>query len=172
MSNVLFDCSQCRFPLEEIFREIDAGLYSYTDFHQMTPRFQQHRPYRIGPLDPAWNSFDRLEEGTRLIHYTNLCTQPWKFPGHDHEDVWFRVFEDARKTGLISSEDVDKTRLRGYVRQDILQPGRGNVGGNAAGRAASDRADLSQGRPRTGAEQACQLTNPRRGSSPSRAQRS
>lgn len=135
MSNVLFDCGQCRFPVEEIFREIDAGLYSYTDLHQMTPRFLQHRPYRIGPLDPGWNSFDRLEEGTRLIHYTNLGTQPWKFPGHDHEDVWFRVFEDARKAGAISAEDVDKTRMRGFVRQDILHPERSNINGNAAGRA-------------------------------------
>ena len=41
------------------------------------------------------------------------------------------MFEDARKTGLISSEDVDKTRQRGYVRQDILQPWSGTVGGNA-----------------------------------------
>jgi hypothetical protein len=45
------------------------------------------------------------------------------------------MFEDARKTGLISAQDVDKTRLRGYVRQDISQPGHGTGGWTAAGRA-------------------------------------
>jgi|688.fasta_scaffold609603_2 hypothetical protein len=134
MSNVLFDCSQCRFPLEEIFREIDAGLYSNTDFHQMTPTFLEHRPYRLGPLDPAWNSFDRFEQGTRLIHYTNLRTQPWKFPGHVHEEIWFRAFEEARTAGLISAQDVDKTLSRGYARQDILDPRRGTAAGFGTGR--------------------------------------
>jgi hypothetical protein len=137
MSNVLFDCSQCRFPLDEIFREIDAGLYSNTDFHQMTPQFLEHRPYRLGLMDPAWNSFDRFEAGTRLIHYTNLRTQPWKFPGHVHEDIWFRWFDDARKAGLISGQDIDKTLSRGYARQDILKPVRGNGTGTGTGRRRS-----------------------------------
>ena len=134
MSNVLFDCSQCRFPLDEIFREIDAGLYSNTDFHQMTPQFLENRPYRLGLMDPAWNSFDRFEAGTRLIHYTNLRTQPWKFPGHVHEDIWFRWFDDARKAELISGQDIDKTLSRGYARQDILKPVRGTGAGTGTER--------------------------------------
>jgi hypothetical protein len=124
MSNILFDCERCRFPLEDIFQEVDAGHYSNTDFHQMTPRFLERRPYRLGPIDPAWNSFDVCDAGTKLIHYTNLRTQPWKFPGHVHEDLWFRWFNEARRVGVISQQDVDKTLSRAYARQDILKPTR------------------------------------------------
>jgi hypothetical protein len=134
MSNVLFDCERCRFPLEEIFQDVDAGHYTNTDFHQMTPAFLSRRPYRIGPMDPAWNSFDVHDAGTKLIHYTNLRTQPWKFSGHVHEDLWFHWFSEARKAGVITNQDIDKTLSRAYARQDILRPGRG--GAAAAGQPA------------------------------------
>jgi hypothetical protein len=134
MSNILFDCEKCRFPLEDIFREVDAGQYTNTDFQQMTPAFLTRRPYRIGPLDPAWNSFDVRDAGTKLIHYTNLRTQPWKFPGHVHEELWFQWFNDARKAGLITNQDIDKTLSRAYARQDILRPVRSGGGpASAAG---------------------------------------
>jgi lipopolysaccharide biosynthesis glycosyltransferase len=122
MSNILFDCAKCHFDLEKIFHDIDQGLFTSTDFHQMSPRFLAHYPFQLGPLNPQWNSFDHRDEQTRLIHYTNLRTQPWKFPGHPHEGLWFQYFQEARKSGLISNSDVDKTLSRAYARQDILAP--------------------------------------------------
>lgn len=133
MSNILFDCEKCRFPLEDIFRDVDAGHYTNTDFQQMTPAFLTRRPYRLGPLDPAWNSFDVHDAGTKLIHYTNLRTQPWKFPGHVHEELWFHWFSDARKAGVITNQDIDKTLSRAYARQDILRPGRGGAAASGTG---------------------------------------
>jgi hypothetical protein len=133
MSNILFDCEKCRFPLEDIFRDVDAGHYTNTDFQQMTPAFLTRRPYRLGPLDPAWNSFDVHDAGTKLIHYTNLRTQPWKFPGHVHEELWFHWFSEARKAGVITNQDIDKTLSRAYARQDILRPGRGGAAASGTG---------------------------------------
>ncbi len=123
MSNILFDCSKCHFDLEQIFREVEKGMFTNTDFHQMSPNFLAKHAYSIGPLDPQWNSFDHLDDQTKLIHYTNLRTQPWKFSGHQHEKLWFQYFNEARKSGFISNSDVDKTLSRAYARQDILSPG-------------------------------------------------
>ena len=122
MSNVLFDCSKCKFDLESIFRSIEQGKFTNTEFHQMAPQFLSQQPYKLGPIDPNWNSFDHLDENTKLIHYTNLRTQPWKFAGHKHEDLWFKYFNEARKSGVITNPDVDKTLSRAYARQDILSP--------------------------------------------------
>lgn len=72
--------------------------------------------------------FDKCDASTRLIHYTNLGTQPWKFPGHPHEDIWFKHFNEARENGEITQSDVKKTLSRAYARQDILKPGRGLLG--------------------------------------------
>jgi lipopolysaccharide biosynthesis glycosyltransferase len=121
LSVMLIDCAKARFNLEQIFGEIDQGLYSRTDFHQMTPKFLAHHPYRVGALDPRWNSFDYYDADTRLIHYTNLVTQPWKFPGHPYGELWFRYFREALEAGTITKEDVDLTLVRAYARQDILR---------------------------------------------------
>jgi hypothetical protein len=32
----------------------------------------------VGPLDDAWNSFDRLDDDTKMLHNTTRLTQPWK----------------------------------------------------------------------------------------------
>ena len=121
LSVALFECSRCRFDLDAIFDEIEQGLYSYTDLHQLTPAFQKHHPMTVGAIDPNWNVFDKYDEHTRLIHFTNLLRQPWKFPGHPSGDLWFKYFNEARAEGFITKQDVDTTKMRGYVRQDILE---------------------------------------------------
>lgn len=120
LSVMLIDCARCRFDIERYFDEVDRGLYSPVDFHQMTPRFRAHHPFTIGQLDPGWNSFDVAGPDTKLIHYTNLLTQPWKFPGHPHGELWFRNFRDALASGTVSHEDIELSKLRAYVRQDIM----------------------------------------------------
>lgn len=121
LSVMLFDCARCRFDLDLIFDEIDAGKYTLEDFQHMSPKFLSLHPYEIGELDPNWNMFDRHDERTRLIHYTDLYSQPWKFPGHPYGDVWFRYFEEARKAGAVTDRDLHLTSLRNYARQDILK---------------------------------------------------
>ncbi|TWT30855.1 glycosyltransferase family protein [Blastopirellula retiformator] len=122
MSQILFDCSKCRFDVEQIFREMEAGEFANIDFHQMRPPFLAKHPYSLGAYDSNWNVFDKCDENTKLIHYTNLGTQPWKFPGHPHEQLWFDHFQEARESGLITQFDLKKTLSRAYCRQDILNP--------------------------------------------------
>lgn len=119
LSVMLIDCERARFPLAEIFREVDRGLYSYTEFSQMGQRLLAQRPYQIGELDPAWNVFDSVDAGTKLIHYTNLFTQPWKFSGHPFGELWFTYLREARERGFITDYDINLTIQRGYARPDL-----------------------------------------------------
>lgn len=120
LSVMLIDCSKCRFDVERYFDDVDRGLYTLGDLHQMTPRFLQHHPFTIGKLDPAWNSFDYFDGGTKLIHYTNLLTQPWKHDGHPYGELWFQHFHEALRAGAVTAEDVELSKLRSYVRQDLM----------------------------------------------------
>jgi hypothetical protein len=126
LSVMLIDCERSRFPLDEIFNEIDRGLYTYTEFSQMGKNFLTRRAFQISELDPAWNSFDRADTGTKLIHYTNLSTQPWKYPGHPHGILWFSYLNEAREQGFVSEHDIDLTIQRGYARANLRQ-GNGSV---------------------------------------------
>jgi lipopolysaccharide biosynthesis glycosyltransferase len=124
LSVALFDCARSRFALDQYFDEIAAGLYDYVDLHQMRPRFLAHHPFKVGRIDPRWNEFDHCYRDTRLIHYTNLYTQPWKFRSHPYGDLWFGYFDEARKTKYITDRDVELALVRAYARKDLLEGNR------------------------------------------------
>jgi hypothetical protein len=121
LSVMLIDCERSRFPLPEIFSEIDQGLYTYTEFSQMGKNFLERRQYQISELDPSWNSFDQADAGTNLIHYTNLSTQPWKYSGHPFGKLWFSYLNEAREQGFVSDHDINLTIQRGYARADLRE---------------------------------------------------
>lgn len=121
LSVMLIDCTQTRFDLDSYYNEIEQGLYSYADFACMSPSFLAHHPFQIGPLNPNWNVFDTYDSNTKLIHYTNLYTQPWKYPRHPYGELWFEYFQAARQAGLITDTDIELSQVRGYVRLDLCQ---------------------------------------------------
>lgn len=124
LSVMLLDCVRTQFQLERYFDEISKGLYSYADLHQMLPRFLAHHPFEIGQIDGRWNEFDRCDKDTRLIHYTNLFTQPWKYRSHPYGDLWFKYFNEAREAGYITESDIELTLVRSYARKDLLEGNR------------------------------------------------
>jgi hypothetical protein len=122
MSMTLFVNEHCFFVPETWFQNIAAQKYSLTDLHQMTARFHESHPYQITPLPPGWNEFDRFESGhTKLIHYTGLGTQPWKYPGHPAGDLWFQYLHEAMNAGFVTQAMIDQQILRYYVRADLLK---------------------------------------------------
>jgi len=124
LSVALFDCARSRFELERYFEEIASGLYDYVDLHQMRPRFLAQHPFKVGRIDPRWNEFDHCYRDTRLVHYTNLYMQPWKFRSHPYGDLWFHYFEEARKAGYITDRDIELALVRAYARKDLLEGNR------------------------------------------------
>ena len=121
LSVMLMDCARCKFDLELYTVEMEKGLYTFTDMHQMTPKFLALHPFKIGKLDPRWNSFDFHDADTRLIHYTDLMRQPWKYPGHPYGDLWFRYFKEAQDAGAVTPEDIELTMLRSFVRPNLME---------------------------------------------------
>ncbi len=121
LSVMLFNCEKCRFDLKTIFDKIEQGLYTYSDFSRMSELFLSHHDYSIGEMNPNWNVFDYWDDKTKLIHYTNLYTQPWKFPNHPYGELWFEYFNEARASGLITEADIRLSLSRAYVRRDLLE---------------------------------------------------
>jgi lipopolysaccharide biosynthesis glycosyltransferase len=121
LSVMLINCQKCRFDLEAIYEGIAKGLYTETDFSCMSPAFLAHHSYKIGELDTQWNNFDCYDKNTKLIHYTNLYTQPWKHPNHPYGELWFTYLHEAIATGYVTPRDIELSILRSYVRQDIIK---------------------------------------------------
>lgn len=123
LSVMLMDCNRCRFDLDRYVLESEQEKYSYGDFHTMSPDFQKYHSFNLGELESEWNEFDRYDDQTKIVHYTNLDTQPWKYAGHEYADLWFQYLKEARKAGFVTDEDMGKAALRFYIRREILEPG-------------------------------------------------
>jgi hypothetical protein len=119
LSVMLIDCFTTYFHLDQYYDEIKAEQYSYSDLHQMLPKFLDHHPFKIGAIDPRWNEFDLQFKDTKLIHYTNLFAQPWKYRAHPFGDLWFDYFEQAKRAGYITDRDIELTLVRGFARKDL-----------------------------------------------------
>lgn len=119
-SVMLIDCYKSRFDLEKYFEDIDSGLYSYLDFCRFSPVFLKYHDYDIGELGQEWNSFDKYDGNTKLVHYTALMTQPWQYPNHPFGDLWFDYLNEAIKARVVTDDDIHLSLARGYVRPDII----------------------------------------------------
>lgn len=129
LSTMLIDCNDCRFDLDAIFTQIQQRRFSYSEFSQMSKRVRNALPHRIKELPKNWNHFDKLEIDTKLIHYTDLDRQPWKFRYHRYGEVWFEFFREAIQSGSISGEEIETAIHKKYVRADIMK---GNSGEDTA----------------------------------------
>lgn len=98
---MLIDCARMAevWPLEDAQREAKATLFQRA----------ADVPGLYGPLPAHWHARDyEFQPGrSRVLHYTNLHTQPWQpFPEkfvyqHNvHEDVWFELERSADEAGF------------------------------------------------------------------------
>ncbi len=95
----VLDCEALEpYPIRRLLREFSL------------PALQQakHLPReRVATsIPPQWNHTDRYAEGTKLLHYTNMRTQPWVEPGHRGGGQWFSALAEAVASGAISEETV------------------------------------------------------------------
>ena len=74
-SVMLLECSRLRhWQWEQCIEEMFTFKRDYRDWMSLLLEPQNE----IGVLDDCWNQFDRLDEGTKMLHNTQRLTQPWK----------------------------------------------------------------------------------------------
>jgi hypothetical protein len=74
-SVMLMDCARLtHWRCGEQFNEMFAFERDYVKWIELALEPRES----LGLLDPVWNSFDKLEPDTRLLHNTKRKTQPWK----------------------------------------------------------------------------------------------
>ncbi|MES2001625.1 MAG: hypothetical protein V4444_04860 [Pseudomonadota bacterium] len=74
-SVMLLDCAQLEhWDFEPLLGRLFARDLDYVDWM----RLKYEDRSTIAALPPRWNSFDRLEPGTGILHTTKRRTQPWK----------------------------------------------------------------------------------------------
>jgi lipopolysaccharide biosynthesis glycosyltransferase len=118
-SVMLMDCKKLKhWNVREWVALINAGLTSYQGCMSGGPSGMNFGDF--GALPKYWNHFDHYDETTRLIHYTNVPTQPWKRPGHPYRGAFLGELYESLQDGTVTKEDVKREIKAGHVYPNIL----------------------------------------------------
>ena len=67
-----------------------------------------------------WNSLEHYDSQTRLIHYTDVYTQPWTAIGNQWGELWFDEVRLMLRDGTLAWEQLKKEVDLGYFRPSLL----------------------------------------------------
>lgn len=116
LSVLLIDCANAGWRIENIAAKLrDQEL----DYQQLF-RLAMAKDESFRTLSPHWNSLESYSDGqTRLLHYTNMGTQPWLSTENPRATVWCQALLDAVAEGVISQDYVEDHIKRGWVRPSL-----------------------------------------------------
>lgn len=118
---MLLDCDRLDWDVEEIIRGMDEGRYDYDQLmSQLVILDEAHVKYGV-PFE--WNSLEHWDAETRLIHYTDVYTQPWSACGNKFAWVWFkevrRMLADKTLSEAAIKEEINLGHFRPSLIKDI-----------------------------------------------------
>jgi hypothetical protein len=113
-SVMLLNCDKLDWNAHQLVTELDQGKYEYkqlmADFAMMPPEKKQPL------LEFEWNSLEHYEEGrTKLVHYTDMPTQPWVSDQNKHGEVWYAELRRAVADGFVTIEEIHAEIDKGHV---------------------------------------------------------
>lgn len=117
-SVMVIDCEKNKWDVEEIVAGLDEGKYNY---EQLMYELCILKEEEIGEELPfAWNSLEVYNSETKLIHYTDMKTQPWVNPRNINGGVWYKEVREMLKEGSLKEEEVKAEIKKGYFRPSLL----------------------------------------------------
>ena len=118
-SVMMMDCDRLRWDLGSIIGDLDEGRYKYDDLMQNIA-LEPSGDVRDS-LPTVWNSLEEYVPGkTRLIHYTDMKTQPWVSRRNPHGELWVQYLRDAVRDGFVTVADVREAVQNGFIRPSLL----------------------------------------------------
>lgn len=116
-SVMLLDCKALGWNIDQIVAALDAGELDYAAL-----MYEMRVAKKIGTdISPEWNSLERYNpEKTRLLHYTDMNTQPWISTVNPLGHLWVDCLQRALQVGFISREELQREVISGHVRPSLL----------------------------------------------------
>ncbi|GID05780.1 glycosyltransferase [Pseudomonas sp. 008] len=116
---MLLDCEKLDWEIETIVQEMDEGKYNYDQLMwELIILEEKYVKYGV-PFE--WNSLEHLDKDTRLIHYTDVYTQPWSACANKNAWPWFAEVRLMLKNGALTEAEIQKEIDLGYFRPSLIR---------------------------------------------------
>jgi hypothetical protein len=117
-SVMLIDCGKARWKVGEIVGGLD-GRYTYEDLMYDFCILPEAEIRYAVPF--AWNSLEHFDQDTRLIHYTDMDTQPWVSPMNRLGELWLGEVRLMLDAGALGWSELQGEVDLGYFRPSMLR---------------------------------------------------
>ena len=118
-SVLLLDCDRLAWKASEIIAGLDEGRYDYKQLMQQFCFVSEERKKPV--LPDGWNSLERYVPGeTRLLHYTDMNTQPWISHRNKNGELWYSCLREAVQDKFISVDFLNQEIEAGHLSPEIL----------------------------------------------------
>jgi hypothetical protein len=116
---MLLDCSRLDWDIHSIVKGLDEKRYSYEQLlYEMCLLGEDEIGYAI-PFE--WNSLEYFDENTRLIHYTDMGTQPWVSTKNPNAYLWLAEVRRMLADGSLDWNKLEAEIRHGYFRPSLAQ---------------------------------------------------
>jgi hypothetical protein len=114
---MMIDCARTDWRVQDIVAGLD-GKYTYDELmHHMCILSEDEVAYRL-PFE--WNSLEYWDADTKLLHYTDMKTQPWVSPRNRLGHFWIDELRTMLDSGAIAWSTVEAEVGLGYFRPSLL----------------------------------------------------
>lgn len=119
-SVMLIDCAKFKdLDTKKIIDGYNAGEYTYSEMMFVGGKFRNKFGFSVKDLSDDWNHLDICFENSKLVHFTDLTSQPWLFPHNPVADLWESIFIEAVEKGALKEEEIVEAYEIGVISQRV-----------------------------------------------------
>ena len=116
---MLLDCGRLDWDVETIVAGLDAGAYDYEQLmYDLCILPEEEVKYGV-PFE--WNSLEHWGPETRLLHYTDVATQPWTNCSNPLGQIWFDEVARMLDDGALQWADLQREIDLGFFRPSLAR---------------------------------------------------
>jgi hypothetical protein len=112
-SVMVIDCGRARWQPEQIACMADEAYESAMFRLEFEPSKSRCLPYQ-------WNSLERYDPDTRLLHFTDMERQPWLSNENQLAPIWMDALFKSIEDKFVSFDDIVQDVQRGWARPGLL----------------------------------------------------
>ncbi len=132
-SVMVIDCEKAAcWSLESLVDLIDRQVFSLPELMYLRSSFRDHFQLKVNNLPCEWNHLDYVDSTSKIVHFTDLTSQPWLFHHNSTSDLWEQFFLEALEQGFLTPEEVvhayeqrwisHRIKTLAFMEKDMRQP--------------------------------------------------